>query len=141
MSTTTQRARSSAPAGYREGEGWVLFAGVVLGMLATLNLIDGIAAVSKSSFFVGSAKFVVSDLKTWGWILIVLSVIQGVACLGVFLRWRGIRWVGVSIAGLNSIGQLLFMPAYPLWAICLFTLDILVMYGLVAYGGPLEQSD
>jgi hypothetical protein len=136
MSTTTQRARRSAPAGYVEGEGWILFAGVILGMLAALNLIDGIAAVSKSTFFVNDAKFVVSDLKTWGWILIVLGVVQGIASIGVFLRWRGIRWVGVTIAGLNSIGQLLFMPAYPLWAISLFTLDILVMYGLVAYGGP-----
>jgi hypothetical protein len=136
MSTTTQRSpRNAPPAGYVAGEGWVLFAGVILGMLATLNLIDGIAAVSKSSFFVGDAKFVVSDLKTWGWVLIILGLVQGITAIGVFLRWRGIRWVGVGIAGLNSIGQLLFMPAYPLWAITLFTLDILVMYGLIAYGG------
>ena len=48
------------------------------------------------------------------------------------------RWLGVGIAGLNAVAQLLIMPAYPLWALCLFSLDVLVMYGLIAYGGPQE---
>lgn len=147
MSTTdpaqtraTVRQYSGAPAGTyaREGEGWVLFAGTVLAVLATLNLVDGIAAVSNSKFFVGNAEFVFSDLNTWGWILIVVGALQGVAAAGVFLRWPAIRWMGVTIAALNAIIQLLFMPAYPLWALSLFTLDILVMYGLIAHGGPRE---
>src|SRR3954453_22312943 len=83
------------------GEGWVLFAGVMLAMLATLNLIDGIAAVSNSSFFVGDAKFILSDLNTWGWVLIVTGVVQGLAAIGVWMKTPGIRWVGVTIAALN----------------------------------------
>jgi hypothetical protein len=145
--STTDPARTratvrpyAAPAAerYVEGEGWVLFAAVMLGLLATLNLVDGIAAVSTSKFFVGGAKFVISDLHTWGWILIVFGAIQGVTAAGVFLRWKGIRWVGVTFAGLNAIAQLLVMPAYPLWALCMFALDILVMYGLIAHGAATE---
>jgi hypothetical protein len=143
MSTTKpapRRDTRSSPGGHQaQGEGWILFSGIVLAMLATLNLIDGIAAVSKSTFFVGHAQFVVSDLKSWGWFLIVVAVVQGVTSIGVCLRWHGWRWVGVSIAGINSVMQLLFLPAYPLWAICLFALDILVMYGLVMYGGTQED--
>jgi hypothetical protein len=116
------------------GYGWVLFAGTMLALLATVNFIDGIAAVSKSSFFVGNAKFVISDLKTWGWILIAVAAIQGVTAIGVWLKWKGVRWVGVTIAGLNSIAQLMFMPAYPFWSLSLFAVDILVMYGLIAHG-------
>jgi hypothetical protein len=138
MTTTRPKApRSSAPGGYAEqGSGWILFSGIVLVLLAMLNLIDGIAAVSKSSFFVADAKFVAGDLKSWGWFMIVVGLFQGVTAIGVVLRWRGWRWVGVSVAGVNSVMQLVFMPAYPLWAICLFALDMLVMYGLVLYGGP-----
>jgi hypothetical protein len=139
MSTTRRpAARQARPPGRYElpGSGWVLFSGFVLALLATLNIIDGIAAVSKSTFFVAGAKLVVSDVKSWGWFLIIVGVFQGIAALGVLLRWRGWRWVGVTIAGINSVMQLVFMPAYPLWAIALFTLDILVMYGLVLYGGP-----
>jgi len=27
------------------------------------------------------------------------------------------------------------IPAYPFWALCLFGIDILIIYGLAAYGG------
>jgi hypothetical protein len=38
------------------------------------------------------------------------------------------------VASLNAIDQLLFIQAYPFWSLTLFTLDILVIYGLIAYG-------
>jgi hypothetical protein len=63
-----------------------------------------------------------------------MSAIQLGTAAGVWLQWRGARWVGVAIAALNAIAQLMFMPAYPLWALCLFTLDVLVIYGLIAHG-------
>jgi hypothetical protein len=116
------------------GEGWVMFAGVMLLILATLNVIDGIAAVSDSTFFTANAKFVISNLNTWGWILIIWGVAQGLVGLGVWARVRGVRWIGVAIASGNAVLQLLFMPAYPFWSLCLFTLDVLVIYGLIAYG-------
>lgn len=119
----------------RQGDTWVVFAGTILALLGTLNIIDGIAAVSKSSFFVGEAEFVVGDLKTLGWVLIAVGIVQLGTSFGVWLRWTGIRWVGVLIAAVNAIAQLLVMPAYPLWSISLFALDILVIYALIAYGG------
>ena len=48
------------------------------------------------------------------------------------------RWVGVGIASVNAIVQSLFIPAYPFWSLTLLTLDILVIYGLVAYGKRVE---
>jgi hypothetical protein len=140
--STTERARpkvsqsaggDSSYDGSR-GEGWVLFAGVMLAMLATLNVIDGIAAVSNSTFFVNDAKFILSDLNTWGWILILIGVAQGLTAVGVWLKTTGARWVGVTIAALNAIVQMFFISAYPFWSLSIFTLDILVIYGLVAYG-------
>jgi hypothetical protein len=122
------------PGHQAELSGWYYFAGILLGILGVLNVIWGIAAIGDSRFFVGDAKFILSDLNTWGWILIVIAAIQAVAAVGILVEWRGFRWVGVAIAGLNSIAQLLFMPAYPLWALTLFALDILVIYALVAYG-------
>lgn len=116
------------------GYGWVLFAGTLLMILGVVNLIDGIAAVSNSTFFVGDAKLVASDLNTWGWILVVMGGIQLLLALGIWAQMRGLRWFGVGIAALNAVAQLIVMPAYPFWALCLFTLDILVIYGLIAHG-------
>jgi hypothetical protein len=112
----------------------VLFAGVVLGMLAALNLIYGIAAVANSSFFVGDAKFMLSGLNTWGWMLIFVGAAQGLTAFGVWARWTGVRWVGVAIAVLNAILQMIAMPLYPFWSLCLIALDVLVIYGLIAHG-------
>jgi hypothetical protein len=43
--------------------------------------------------------------------------------------------------GLNAIAQLLDIPAYPLWSLALFSLDILILFGLAAYGrAPLERE-
>ena len=44
----------------------------------------------------------------------------------------------MAIASANAILQLAFMPAYPFWSLCLFTLDILVIYGLIAHGKRAE---
>ena len=139
QSTVRQYSGSEASERYdreREdsGDGWVMFAGVMLAILATLNVIDGIAAVSDSTFFVADAKFVIANLHTWGWILILFGVAQGLTALGVWARIGGVRWIGVAIASGNAVLQLLFIPAYPFWSLCLFTLDILVIYGLIAHG-------
>lgn len=122
------------------GDGWVLFAGVMLAMVGTLNVIDGIAAISNSRFFVNGATYIFSDLNTWGWIVLALGAIQVLTGIGVGLRVRGVRWVGVLFATLNAIAQLLFLPAYPFLSLALFTVDILVIYGLVAYGGRLDTA-
>ena len=136
-----QYPRATAPDAYRPDDtssGWVSFAGVMLMILATINIIDGIAAVSNSTFFTANAKFVISGLNTWGWILIFCGVGQGLVALGIWARTKGVRWIGVGIAALNAIIQLLFIPAYPFWSLALFTLDILVIYGLIAHGKRVE---
>ena len=40
----------------------------------------------------------------------------------------------MGFASLNAIAQLLMLPAYPLFALALFAVDILIIYGLFAYG-------
>jgi hypothetical protein len=117
------------------GYGWVLFAGIMLMVVGMLNFIYGIAAVSNSKFYARDATYILSDLNTYGWILLIVGAIQ--FCLA-FAIWAGTewgRWLGVLAAAVNAITQLLFIPSYPLASLALFTIDILVIYGLVAYGG------
>ena len=115
--------------------GWMTFAGIVIMMVAILNIIDGIAAISASSFFVSDARYVFSDLNTWGWIMLGLGVLQVVVCLGLWAGNQLARWAGIVIVSLNAIAQLLFIPAYPFWSLSIFALDVLVLYGLAAHGG------
>src|SRR3954447_2942331 len=117
------------------GAGWLSFAAIMLGLAGIFNLIDGILAISTSKVYVAGAKFVFSDLRTWGWIILVLGVLQLTAAFAIFAGSELARWFGIVAAGLNAIGQLMFVPAYPFWSIAMFAVDLLIIYGLAVYGG------
>jgi hypothetical protein len=122
------------------GQGWIMFAGVLLLTLGTINLIDGIAAIGKAHFYIADAHYVFGDLKTWGWIALCLGVLQLLVGLGVFAKNQLARWTGVVVVSLNAIAQLLMMPAYPLWSLSIFAVDILAIYALVAYGTRIREA-
>lgn len=114
--------------------GWVVFAGTMLAIVATLNIIYGIAAISNSSFFVNDAKYVISSLNTWGWVALVIGCAQMLCAFGVWARNTAAVWAGIAFAGLNAIAQLLMLPAYPFLSLALFGVDMLVIYGLAVHG-------
>src|SRR3954463_4349476 len=119
MSTTDPSAggptRADSNYGYEDerGFGWVVFAGVMIMIVGILNFIYGIAAIDESKFYVGNTKFVITDLKTWGWILTIIGGIQILVGAGIWARSQFARWAGVFIASLNAIAQLLFVAANP----------------------------
>ena len=121
------------PAG-APGSGWVTFAALMLGLAGLFNFIAGIAAVANSKVFVNDAAFIFSDLNTWGWIVLVLAVVQILAAMALLSGSEFARWFGAA-AGVNAIGQLLFVQAYPFWSLALFAMDILIIYGLAMYAG------
>ena len=117
------------------GHGWVLFSAIMLGILGIWTIFEGVAAISSAHVYVSNANYVFSDLNTWGWIVAVLGVLLVIASLSLLSGSEWARWFGVVVAGINAIGQLAFIPAYPVWGLLLFTVDILIIYGLVVYGG------
>ena len=119
----------------QRGDGWVAFAGVMLSIVGVMNVIGGIAAIDDANFYVGNAQFLISDLSTWGWVILITGVAQVLTALALWARNQFARWLGVGFASLNSLAQLLMLPAYPLWSLALFTVDILIIYGLIVYGG------
>ena len=135
---TPQSTRGSvAYEGYDDvdrGYGWVTFAGVLLLIVGTINFIEGLAAIGNAHFFVHNTHYVAGSLNTWGWVALCVGVVQVLVGLGVFVKNQFARWAGVFILSLNMITALMTMPAYPLWSLAIFTIDVLAIYGLVAYG-------
>jgi hypothetical protein len=128
-------ARSATGTYDEPGGGWILFAGIMLMLVGVLNVIWGIAAIGDSSFFINDTKYILSGLNTWGWVTVVLGAVQ---ILAAFSIWNGNqfgRWFGIGVAGLSAIAALMSIPAYPFWSLAIFAVDILVIYGLAAYGG------
>jgi hypothetical protein len=120
-----------------KGFGWLLFAATMLGLAGALSIIDGIIALSRGKFYTANSSYVFTDLRTWGWITLVIGILLIVAAMGVFTGSGFARWFGIIAAGLNAIGLFGSPTAkqYPFWALIIFALDVLVIYALAVYGG------
>ena len=126
---------STYSAADERGAGWLVFAATVLGIAGIFNVIDGIVALSKSSFYVAGARYIFSDLRTWGWIVLILGVLEILAAFAVLARAQWARWFGIVLASLGAIGQFGFIQAYPFWSITIIAVCIFAVYGLAVYGG------
>ena len=119
------------------GTARALFAAVLLMVAGTLNVIYGIAGISDAKFFVGDTQYVFSSLHTWGWITVVLGVIQLTAGLSLMGGGTYGRVIGITAASLGAIGALLAVGgAYPFWSLGVFALCVIVIHGLIVYGEP-----
>jgi hypothetical protein len=119
------------------GQGRVVFAAVLLLVAGTLNIIYGIAAISDSKFFVNETKYVFSSLHTWGWITVLIGVVQLTAGFSLFGGGTYGRVIGIAAASIGAIGALLAIGgAFPFWSLGIFALCVIVIHGLLVYGEP-----
>ncbi len=116
--------------------GWVMFASAMLALIGVSNIIGGIGAVSDSKFYVGGGRYLVGDLKSLGWIVLIVGAVQLVAALGIYARSFAAVWIGFASAGVNAASQLLFLPSQPLFSLAVFAVDIAILYGLIVYAQP-----
>ena len=116
------------------GYGLLIFASVLLLVVGFWNLIQGITAIGRSHVYVGSAHYVFGDLRSWGWITLIFSILMLLAGIGVLIGNQLARWFGVAVLGLNVIEQMFFLPAYPFWSLIAIAMDVVALYGLCAYG-------
>ena len=125
---------------YQRGDGWVLFAGIMILIVGFINLIFGIAAIDDSAFFTGDERYVIfDDLNTWGWFYLILGVLQLIAAFSIWSRGTYGRLIGIATAAANAMIVLFTVNAYPFAAFMIFLIDVMVIYGLAVYGGR-EQT-
>ena len=120
--------------------GWITFAGVMLIIGGSLGLIFGIIAAVNDNWVVFTNRGQVSlDLSTWGWVHIIVGAIVVLAGFGVFTGNILARIVAVAVAVVSLIANFLWLPVYPVWAIIIITIDVLVIWALTAHGGEMRN--
>jgi hypothetical protein len=120
------------------GVGRAVFAAILLMIAGTLNIIYGIAAISDAHFFTSTGThYVFSSLHTWGWITLILGVIQLTGGFSLIAGNVYGRVIGITAASIGAIGALLAIGgASPFWSLGVFAICLWVLYGLVVYGEP-----
>lgn len=132
------------PTGYDEPTGWtgwIAFAGVMMIIAGGLNLFYGIVAAVNDEWVVFTNRAdVYLDVSEWGWVHIILGAIVLLSGLGVFSGNILARTVGVIVASVSLIVNFFFIPVYPIWALIVITLDILVIWALTAHGREMRRA-
>jgi hypothetical protein len=113
-----------------------MFAAILLTIAGTLNIIYGIAAISDAHFFTDSGThFVITSLHGWGWITLIIGIVQLTAGFSLFSGGVYGRVIGIAAASLGAVESLLAVGGQnPWWALGVFALCIIVIHGLIVYG-------
>jgi hypothetical protein len=124
------------------GEGWTLFAAIVLGVAGIMRIFDAIWAFSYHGVLPENLQGAVfgHSLKTYGWIYLVVAAVLIASAFMVLSRSQVGRWVGIVAGAIGSISAVWWMPYYPIWSLAYVALGALVIYALAAYGGKSEAA-
>ena len=117
------------------GTGRALLAATLLVIVGTLNIIYGIGALDGANIFVNDKRYILTNLNTMGWVLIILGVIQLAGGFSLMAGNTYGRIIGIIGASLGAIGALFSIGgANPWWSLAVFFLCVWVVYGIVVLG-------
>ena len=119
------------------GDGWLVFAGIVLIVAGVMRVFDAIWAFRYHGALPSNLQDGIfgHNLKTYGWVYLVVAIILILAGFGVMVRSQLSRWIGILGAAIAAISAIWWMPFYPVWSLTYVAIGVLVIYGLAAYGG------
>ena len=117
------------------GTGRAAFAGILLLLAGTLNIIYGIGALDSANIYANDTRYIFTNLNTMGWVLILLGVIQLTGGFSLLAGNTYGRVIGIVGASLGAIGALLSIGGNnPWWSLAIFALCVYVIQGILVLG-------
>ena len=134
MANTSRQSSAERPVS-SIAVGFTAFAAVVMIMTGAFQAFQGLVAVLNDEFFVAGQKWTLSlDLTTWGWIHLLIGLLVLVAGFFVFKGAVWARVVGIAAAALSAVLNFMWLPYYPVWALIIIALDVMVIWALSVHG-------
>lgn len=110
---------------------WIAFAGVMMVILGSLDVIWGLAAILNDEVVVvGGNGALIFDITTWGWVQLIIGAVVGLTGLGLIVGNEAARVLGIFLLAINAVLQVVWFPAAPLWAFLMIILDVVIIYQL-----------
>lgn len=122
--------------------GWIAFAAVMMLMLGTFHVIQGLVAILNDKvFLVGKSGLILHvDYTTWGWVHIIGGILIAAAGIALFTGQVWARTIGVVVAMFSAFVNVGFLSAYPIWSAIMIGFDVLVIWALTVHGGELKRE-
>jgi hypothetical protein len=119
------------------GGDWRLFAAFILMFAGVMRFFDALWAFRyKGALPEGLQNATFGDnLKTYGWVYLVVGVILLVAGIRVLYGGQIARWTGIVAAAIGGLSAMAWLPYYPIWSLIYVAIAVLTMYALITHGG------
>jgi hypothetical protein len=146
----TQQSNWQAQAGIGPGQrgeratgwaAWISFAAVLLAVVGVLQIMQGLTALlDEGVYLVGESGLVLNvDYTLWGWAHMLLGVLAILVAAGLLAGNTLARVVGIGLAMVSAVLNLVFLPAHPWWSVLAIVFYVFVIYGLTAHGGEMKH--
>lgn len=133
MTSRMTHGTASVPERRYRTSGWLAFAGTLALVVGAFNIIDGLVGLFRDDYYlVGQNQILVFDYTAWGWIWLILGIVQIAVGAGILAGRMWARAVGVFFAVVAAIGHLAFLRAFPLWSVLTIALCVLLIYALTS---------
>jgi len=134
---STARADTRRAPRRREAElgGWGAFARVLLFLAGIFSFLYGLGAVLNDDAVTvgGNGGVIVWDFTAWGWVHMLLGAAMVAVSAGLIALKSWARWGAVAFASINAIAQIPILTAFPIYALIVIALDVLVIYQLTMH--------
>ncbi len=122
--------------------GWIFFSGILMVMLGMFHALMGVVALFNDEYYlVGRNGLVLSlDYTTWGWVHIIIGIVAVLAGFGVLVGQMWARVIGIILALVSAVTNVVFIAAYPIWSIIVIVVDVLIIYALSVHGREVKNT-
>ena len=123
--------------------GWIVFAGIMMMVLGAFQAIEGLVALFNSNFYVVAESGLIVNVNytAWGWVHLGIGVLAVLIGAGVMTGNTAARIGGIALASISAIVNLAFISAYPVWAVVVIAIDVIVIYALAVHGREMRMED
>jgi hypothetical protein len=108
--------------------GWSMFSAIWLVIAGAFNLVSGLTSIHQANNI--SSAFLFQNLKFWGWVLLIVAIVQLFAGFMVFSGNPSGYMLGVLVASFAMFMWFFFLFTAPLGAMVAVIINGLVIYGL-----------
>jgi hypothetical protein len=122
---------------------WIVFAGVILIINGVFSGLQGLIALigPDTYYLLTPGSLFLFDAQGWDWWNLVIGVLLILTAVALFSGATWARAVGVVLAGLSAVVQLMLIPAQPWWSVIVIAIDVLIIYAVIAHGSELRTAE
>lgn len=112
----------------------LVFAAVSMFLSGGFGALWGLAAVlnGKVAQAGGNGGVPIADFTAWGWAWMAIGVVLMLTGIGIGLGIGIARWTAVAVVGVSALATFGIMAAFPILALVIIALDLVVLYQLLA---------